>query len=73
MGAERALLRRLGGGCQAPLGALGTIGEDGATLSLRGVVASSDGTTLRRAEARGPLTATEALAQEVADQIKDEG
>ena len=40
--AERALLERLGAGCAAPVGALGTL--DGATLSLRAVVVSLDGT-----------------------------
>jgi len=40
--AERALLERLGAGCAAPVGALGTV--KGATLGLRAVVVSLDGT-----------------------------
>ena len=40
--AERAILERLGAGCAAPVGALGTL--DGLTLRLQGVVVSLDGT-----------------------------
>jgi hydroxymethylbilane synthase len=49
--AERALLRRIGGGCLAPLGALGEV--EGSTLRLR--AAFEDGTgAFVRAEASGP-------------------
>jgi hydroxymethylbilane synthase len=49
--AERALLRALEGGCQVPIGALGRV-EDG-VLTLRGLVASLDGTRVVRTEASG--------------------
>src|SRR6185369_14549256 len=39
--AERAFLRGLGGGCQAPIAAVGEV--DGARLLLRGLVAGPDG------------------------------
>ena len=48
--AERALLRRVGGGCLAPLGALGEVAHD--TLRLR--AAFDDGTGLIRVDASGP-------------------
>ena len=48
--AERALLARVEGGCQAPVGALGTWSGD--VLSLAAVVASADGRRLVRAESR---------------------
>lgn len=49
--AERALLRRLEGGCQIPIGALGTV-EDG-QITLKGVVASLDGERIIKAQAMG--------------------
>ena len=48
--AERALLARVEGGCQAPVGALGTWSGD--ALNLAAVVASADGRRLVRAESR---------------------
>jgi hydroxymethylbilane synthase len=78
VGAERALLRLLGGGCQAPLAALALnvpAPVDGATatLWLRGVVASEDGKVLVRGEARGPAARPEAVAQEVARTLMEQG
>lgn len=46
--AERSFLARLEGGCQIPIGALG--GIQGSTLTLHGLVASLDGTTIVRGE-----------------------
>ena len=51
--AERALLATLGGGCQVPIGALGTVA--GGTLHLRGIVVSPDGVRLVRDTLEGPL------------------
>ncbi|MBI2881332.1 MAG: hydroxymethylbilane synthase [Candidatus Tectomicrobia bacterium] len=49
--AERALLRRLEGGCRVPVGALGEVrGEE---VRLRAVIASLDGETLVRGAASG--------------------
>jgi len=53
---ERALLNKLGGGCQVPIGALAEIWPD--CLHLRAVVASPDGTKLLR-EARDGSDAVE--------------
>jgi hydroxymethylbilane synthase len=51
--AERALLAALGGGCQVPIGALGTVA--GGTLHLRGLVISPDGLRLVRDTLEGPV------------------
>ncbi len=64
--AERALLRAIGGGCLAPLGALG-VASDG-SLHLRAAFESADG-TLHRAESRGADTA--AVVADVAARILD--
>ncbi|HUW42255.1 MAG TPA: hydroxymethylbilane synthase [Rectinemataceae bacterium] len=49
--AERAFLRALGGGCSAPIAALG--GFDGLTVALEGLVAARDGTALVRVRGSG--------------------
>ncbi len=64
--AERALLRAIGGGCLAPLGALG-VASDG-SLHLRAAFESSDG-TLHRAESTGADPA--AVVADVAARILD--
>ena len=63
--AERAMLRALEGGCRAPVGALGIVGDG--VVRLRGVVASSDGTLVYRGEAEGeePDKVGRRLAQEL--------
>ncbi|MDR3543659.1 MAG: hydroxymethylbilane synthase [Desulfosporosinus sp.] len=49
--AERALMRKLEGGCQVPIGALAQVVEG--QIILRGMVASLDGVHLIKAEAKG--------------------
>src|SRR5690606_41584528 len=49
--AERSFLASLEGGCQIPIGALGTV--DGDRLILHGMVASLDGRTIVRGERTG--------------------
>lgn len=65
--AERRLMRRLEGGCQVPIGALGTI--DDKTLTVAGVVASLDGTEVLRDEASGPASDPEGVGDELADKL----
>jgi len=48
--AERALLARLEGGCQIPIGALATVGDN---LKLQALVASTDGKRIVRGEIEG--------------------
>lgn len=66
--AERALLRRIGGGCLAPLGALGVV--TGGTLRLRAAYEDRTG-TYRRAEASGPAGDPDAVVSDVAERIRD--
>ncbi len=68
---ERAVVTRLGGGCQMPIGALADIADVG--LSVRGVVVSPDGQRLVRASASGSRDDAEALGRSVADQLLQAG
>ena len=62
--AERSLLAALGGGCQVPVGAHATLA--GSELSLRGIVASGDGTRMVRSQMTGSVP--EDLGRCVADE-----
>ena len=66
--AERALLERLEGGCQVPLGALATV--HGGTLTLSACVCARDGQ--RRLVARGSAPAVPAQAAALGSQVADE-
>lgn len=83
--AERALNRRLEGGCQVPIAAYAVIEKDSEpsdqqtfqkTLWLRGRVGSEDGTTLLKAEKRielsGDQAAREARAEQLGIEVADE-
>ena len=65
--AERALLRRIGGGCLAPLGALGEVSDS--RLRLRAAYEDADGAH-HRAEATGPVERAGAVIDEVADAVR---
>jgi hydroxymethylbilane synthase len=65
--AERALLRRLGGGCQVPIAAYAVM-EKG-HLHLRGLVANLDATRLIRAQGVGSVSDPEALGAAVAEDL----
>jgi len=69
--AERALLRRLGGGCQVPIAAHANF--EGTQLHLRGVVASLDGSRLIRAAAAGSQDDPESLGAAVAEDLLERG
>ncbi len=69
--AERALLRRLGGGCQVPIAAY-AVSENG-QLCLRGLVANLDATQVIRAQAVGPSPDPEALGATVAEDLLRKG
>jgi hydroxymethylbilane synthase len=69
--AERAVLRRLGGGCQVPIAAHAEL-EDG-KLRLRALVANLDGTRLIRAQTNGPASDADALGATVADDLLRQG
>lgn len=79
--AERALNRRLEGGCQVPIAAFAVIDKNEAdandkTLWLRGRVGSEDGTTLLKADKRialsGDQAAREAQAEQLGIDVADE-
>lgn len=72
--AERALNRRLEGGCQVPIAAFAVIEKDSEqshekTLWLRGRVGSEDGTTLLKADKRIELTGDQAARESQAEQL----
>ncbi len=69
--AERAFLRRLGGGCQVPVGAY--VVKDGVELELRGMVAAPDGDLIFRERMRGPLSHGVELGQALAERIIERG
>jgi len=69
--AERAVLRRLGGGCQVPIAAHATV-EDG-NLRLQGLVADLDGMQVIRARTKGPASDPEALGAAVAEDLLRRG
>ncbi|MHB0977101.1 MAG: hydroxymethylbilane synthase [Candidatus Aquicultorales bacterium] len=70
--AERALMRRLEGGCQIPIGALGRLTEGGC-LTLDAMVASLDGSRLVRDSIEGDPADAEALGEELAEMLLDQG
>lgn len=65
--AERAVLARLGGGCQVPIAAYAQ-GEDG-QLRLRGVVGSPSGGRIIRSQASGSFQDPEGLGAAVAEEL----
>lgn len=66
--AERALNRRLEGGCQVPIAAYAQL-EDEHTLWLRGLVGSVDGTEIFRVEGRAPREEAEQLGIKLAEDL----
>lgn len=69
--AERAVLRRLGGGCQVPIAAHAVVGDG--DLLLQGLVANLDGTLVIRAHTSGSASAAEVLGAAVADDLLRQG
>lgn len=69
--AERAMLAELGGGCQVPIGAYGTL-ED-TELFLTGAVFSPDGATMVRYTATGEFTRPAELGRNVARVLLERG
>jgi hydroxymethylbilane synthase len=69
--AERALVERLGGGCQMPIGAYARIDND--TIHIIGVVISLDGARVVRADARGSLNDASAAGFAAAARLLEDG
>jgi hydroxymethylbilane synthase len=68
---ERALVARLGGGCQMPMGALATITATDMTLTA--AVAAIDGTRVVRASSHGTLTEAAAVGDRVIAELRTGG
>lgn len=69
--AERALLKKLEGGCQVPIGALGTVGES--ELKLTAAVANLDGSKLVRGSISGSPERAEEIGIALAERLLEQG
>lgn len=70
--AERTLLATLLGGCLAPVGAWGRVGNDG-NLQLDAVVLDSVGSNRLQASAGGPATEAEDIGRRAATELLEQG
>ncbi|WP_417499636.1 hydroxymethylbilane synthase [Methylophaga sp.] len=69
--AERALNKRLSGGCQVPIAGYAMLDDD--NVWLRGLVGQPDGTNTVTAEVRGKATDAEKLGIQVAEMLLAKG
>jgi hydroxymethylbilane synthase len=69
--AERSYLRALGGGCRLPIAALGKL--DGQMLTLEGMLAAPNGSTMIREKINGAKEDAEALGKKLAEIILEKG
>ena len=69
--AERAVVARLGGGCQVPIGAFAE--SQGDALTLRAVVTSLDGSQVLRREGTGSTTDAHGLGVTIAEALLEDG
>jgi len=69
--AERAFLKRLEGGCQIPIGALGEV--KAGRLIIKGVVASLDGKIILRDEEEGSAEDPETIGVKLAEKLLAKG
>jgi hydroxymethylbilane synthase len=69
--AERAMNRRLAGGCQVPIGGFALI--DGDEVWLRGLVGMPDGSQMLMADARANIEDAEALGEAIAENLLAQG
>ena len=69
--AERAMLRRLGGGCQVPIAGWATV--EGDAILLRGLIAGIDGSTLVRGDALGTTADPDGLGAAMAEDLLARG
>jgi len=70
--AERAFLRRVGGGCQVPLGAWARLADDGA-LVMDACIASLDGQEQYRERRSGPPDDGDRMARSMAEELLGAG
>src|SRR5262245_65586677 len=69
--AERAVVTRLGGGCQMPIGAYANVQDE--TITLAAIVIALDGSREVRASASGSVYDPDALGVQVADALLARG
>jgi hydroxymethylbilane synthase len=69
--AERVFLRLLGGGCRAPIAALGTVTDS--ILKLEGMIADVNGTNILRASEEGNALYPEEIGERLAEKILSMG
>ena len=69
--AERGFLKRLGGGCHVPVGARACVDRN--DLSMKGVVAHPDGSTVYGASISGQVTDAAELGKELAERLLRQG
>jgi hydroxymethylbilane synthase len=69
--AERAMNRRLMGGCQVPIGAYAI--QEGALLHIDGLVGATDGSVILRQQLSGSVDEPEALGIRLAEGLLDAG
>lgn len=69
--AERAVNKRLNGGCQAPIACFALL--EGDELFIRGLVGSTDGKRMVRGEIRGDKAEAENLGTQLAEQLLADG
>ena len=69
--AERAFLRKLGGGCHVPIAARAVV--DGELINLTGMVADTDGRRVCRGSISGPTAEAVALGTALAERLLREG
>jgi hydroxymethylbilane synthase len=69
--AERSFLRHLGGGCLLPIAAFGKL--EGEKLTLEGLVAAPNGSSVIRDKVRGAIAEAEELGKKLAEIIMEKG
>ena len=69
--AERAFLKKLGGGCQIPIAGLARVMED--QIRMVGLIASSNGNRIVRGEKKGTVREAETLGRQLAQELLAKG
>jgi len=71
--AERALNRRLQGGCQVPIACFAELSSDRQSIAVRGLVGSVDGQKILQSQRSGPVAKAQQLGEALADQLLEMG
>lgn len=71
--AERALNRRLQGGCQVPIACFAELSDDCQSISIRGLVGRVDGQKILKSQLSGPASQAQQLGETLADQLLEMG